>query len=108
MVQKKTKKISKPLLKNLTIKNFRCFENFHLKDLKRVNIFVGDNNSGKSSVLEAVGMLYPRLEDHFRILEARGTGLFFYYIRVNKQILHYVYAITAFISLFLKKIQKIQ
>ena len=50
---KKTSK--KNILKNLTIKNFRCFENFHLKDLKRVNIFVGDNNSGKSSVLEAVG-----------------------------------------------------
>jgi AAA15 family ATPase/GTPase len=54
---KKTKKPN--FLTNLTIKNFRCFEDFKLKDLKRINIFVGDNNSGKSSVLEAVGFLYP-------------------------------------------------
>ncbi|MFZ9180683.1 MAG: AAA family ATPase [Rickettsiales bacterium] len=73
MVQKKTKKISKPLLKNLTIKNFRCFENFHLKDLKRVNIFVGDNNSGKSSVLEAVGMLYPTVRNYMGIIQSRES-----------------------------------
>jgi AAA15 family ATPase/GTPase len=68
---KKTSK--KNILKNLTIKNFRCFENFHLKDLKRVNIFVGDNNSGKSSVLEAVGFLSPSLKDHFKIMKARDV-----------------------------------
>lgn len=103
MVQKKTKKISKPLLKNLTIKNFRCFENFHLKDLKRVNIFVGDNNSGKSSVLEAVGMLYPRLEDHFRILEARGVGLVFNDLKAHKRMTSFNYAILKFFSFFFKK-----
>jgi AAA15 family ATPase/GTPase len=64
----------KPILKNLTIKNFRCFENFELKNLKRINIFVGDNNSGKSSVLEAVGFLSPSLKDHFRILKSRDDG----------------------------------
>jgi AAA15 family ATPase/GTPase len=67
---KKTSK--KNILKNLTIKNFRCFENFELKNLKRVNIFVGDNNSGKSSVLEAVGFLSPSLKDHFRIMKSRN------------------------------------
>ncbi len=76
MVQKKTKKISKPLLKNLTIKNFRCFENFHLKDLKRVNIFVGDNNSGKSSVLEAVGMLYPTVRNYIEIVQSRESIIY--------------------------------
>jgi hypothetical protein len=35
---KKTKKPN--FLTNLTIKNFRCFEDFKLKDLKRINIFV--------------------------------------------------------------------
>jgi AAA15 family ATPase/GTPase len=55
---KKTKKPN--FLTNLTIKNFRCFEDFKLKDLKRVNIFVGDNNSGKSSVLKAVEVLNPK------------------------------------------------
>ena len=71
MVKKTSKK---HILKNLTIKNFRCFENFHLKDLKRINIFVGDNNSGKSSVLEAVGFLSPDLEDYLKILKSRGKS----------------------------------
>jgi len=55
---KKTKKPN--FLTNLSIKNFRCFEDFKLKDLKRVNIFVGDNNSGKSSVLKAIEVLNPK------------------------------------------------
>ncbi|MFM2200013.1 MAG: hypothetical protein RL769_66 [Pseudomonadota bacterium] len=103
MVHKKTKKISKPLLKNLSIKNFRCFENFHLKNLKRVNIFVGDNNSGKSSVLEAVGMLYPRLEDHFRILGARGFGLVFNNLKAFGRTTSFRIAILDFCSFFFKK-----
>ena len=48
------------ILKNLTIKNFRCFENFELKNLKRINIFVGDNNSGKTSLLKAIETLNPK------------------------------------------------
>lgn len=111
MTKKKSKKISHPktkkirpaLLKNLHIKNFRCFENFHLKDLKRINIFVGDNNSGKSSVLEAVGMLYPKLDDHFRILDARGVGLSFNYLKAYKKILSFALAISNFFSFFFKK-----
>jgi len=71
--QTKTKKIRPALLKNLHIKNFRCFENFHLKDLKRINIFVGDNNSGKSSVLEAVGMLYPTVRNYVNIVNSRES-----------------------------------
>lgn len=71
---KKTSK--KNILKNLTIKNFRCFENFHLKDLKRVNIFVGDNNSGKSSVLEAVGFLYPKVRNYGDIVESRESIIY--------------------------------
>ena len=71
---KKTSK--KNILKNLTIKNFRCFENFHLKDLKRVNIFVGDNNSGKSSVLEAVGFLYPTVRNYVDIVQSRESIIY--------------------------------
>jgi len=103
MAQKKTKKISKPLLKNLTIKNFRCFENFHLKDLKRVNIFVGDNNSGKSSVLEAVGMLSPKLDDHFRIISSRGIPFNLNLLIAFKKIFSFTAAISKFFSFFFQK-----
>lgn len=42
---------------NLSIENFRGFERFHLSGLGRVNLLVGTNNSGKTSVLEAIELL---------------------------------------------------
>ena len=42
------------MLKSLIIKNFRSLENFEVEKLGRVNLIVGKNNSGKSSVLEAL------------------------------------------------------
>jgi AAA15 family ATPase/GTPase len=45
------------MLKSLTIKNFRCFEEFDLPQLGRVNLLVGKNNSGKTSVIEAIHIL---------------------------------------------------
>lgn len=41
-------------LKSLHIKNFRTLEDFQVSKLGRVNLIVGKNNSGKSSVLEAL------------------------------------------------------
>ena len=46
-----------PLITGLDIENFRCFEKFELHDLGRVNLLVGGNNSGKTSVLEAIELL---------------------------------------------------
>jgi predicted ATP-dependent endonuclease of OLD family len=45
------------MLKSLKIKNFRCFKEFELPQLGRVNLFVGYNNCGKTSILEAVHIL---------------------------------------------------
>lgn len=42
------------MLQSLYIKNFRSLQNFHVPRLGRVNLIVGKNNSGKSSVLEAL------------------------------------------------------
>jgi len=41
-------------LKNLKINNFRGLKNLEIDNLKRVNIFVGNNNAGKTSILEAI------------------------------------------------------
>jgi AAA15 family ATPase/GTPase len=41
-------------LKSLHIQNFRSLEDFKVQKLGRVNLIVGKNNSGKSSVLEAL------------------------------------------------------
>lgn len=44
------------MLKTITITNFRGIKRGQLNDLKQVNILVGQNNSGKSTVLEALIM----------------------------------------------------
>jgi hypothetical protein len=43
-------------LENLSVHQFRGLRNLELRDLGRVNILVGPNNSGKTSVLEAVSV----------------------------------------------------
>lgn len=45
------------LLRDLTIENYRSFDKYRLDNLARVNLLVGDNNCGKTSVLEAVHIL---------------------------------------------------
>jgi len=53
------------MLNSLEIKNFRALEDFKVAKLGRVNLIVGKNNSGKSTVLEALriyaGNAYPKL-----------------------------------------------
>ena len=48
------------MIKNIKINNYKCFQNFEIKNFKRINIFVGDNNSGKTSLLEALALLDPK------------------------------------------------
>lgn len=45
------------MLRTITIENFRCFQAFELQQLGRVNLLVGTNNSGKTSILEAILLL---------------------------------------------------
>ncbi len=42
------------MLDHLNIRNFRLFETLGLNRLKRVNLFVGKNNAGKTALLEAL------------------------------------------------------
>jgi predicted ATP-dependent endonuclease of OLD family len=45
------------MLRSLKIENFRCFRSFELQQLGRLNLLVGTNNCGKTSVLEAIQLL---------------------------------------------------
>jgi hypothetical protein len=45
------------MIKSLEIKNFRCFKDLYLRELKRFNIIVGESGSGKTAFLEAVFLL---------------------------------------------------
>ncbi len=62
------------MLKSLKIENFRGFQQFELKQLGQINLIVGSNNSGKTSILEAVNLLCARsdLEPLRRIMFSRG------------------------------------
>lgn len=42
------------MIKSLVIKNYRGIRKCVLEDLKRINVFIGRNNSGKSSILESL------------------------------------------------------
>ena len=48
------------MLQSLKIENFRCFPSFELQNLGRINLLVGTNNSGKTSILEAIQLLCSR------------------------------------------------
>lgn len=49
-------------LKSLTIKQFRCFKTIHLENLSKLVILIGENNSGKSILLEALRFLFSESE----------------------------------------------
>lgn len=61
--------------KNLEIKNFRGIDHLKINDFSRVNVLLGQNNSGKSTVLEAIAMLMgmsnPDLPQAINAIRAR-------------------------------------
>lgn len=58
--------MSNLVLDSLEIKNFRAFQHLRIEKLGRVNLIVGKNNVGKTSVLEAL-WLYAEQGDAYRI-----------------------------------------
>ena len=64
--------------KNIEIKNFRGIDHLTIDDFSRVNVFLGQNSSGKTSVLEAIlmlaGMSNPGLPQSINMLRSRGSA----------------------------------
>jgi len=62
------------MLRTIRIQNFRGFQSFELNNLGRLNLLVGTNNSGKTSVLEAIQLLCSRnnLEPLRDVMKSRG------------------------------------
>ena len=55
-------------IKHITVKNFRCFEHLEFDLNSDINIFVGNNGSGKSAVLDAIAAaMYPYVHHIQRI-----------------------------------------
>lgn len=55
----------------LTIHRFRGIEDLTLEDMGRINLLVGDNNSGKTSVLEALAIYDQPLDERAWLNTAR-------------------------------------
>ncbi len=45
------------MYKNVTIENFRGIKHLEIDDFKQVNLFIGKNNCGKTSIMEALFLL---------------------------------------------------
>lgn len=62
------------MMRELRIENFRCFQKFELRQLGKLNLLVGTNNSGKTSILEAVQLLTSQsnLESLREVMIGRG------------------------------------
>lgn len=68
--------MSHKVFDRLQINGYRGFESLELSQLGQVNIFVGNNNSGKTSLLEAISILCNPL-DPFQWLEVSLRRLYF-------------------------------
>ena len=51
------------MLNSLSLKYFKCFESLHLP-LAPLTMLSGTNASGKSSVLQALGLLHQTMREH--------------------------------------------
>ena len=62
-------------IKHLTIENFRAIERLELDCSESVNAFIGDNGAGKSTVLEAIALLYSWLGARFNSPKGKGRKI---------------------------------
>ncbi len=63
------------MIDSLFVSEFKQFEELYLTDLKRINIISGQNNIGKTSVLEAIFMFYDRGAPDFTLKQFGWRGV---------------------------------
>ncbi len=80
------------MLGSIHLQNYRGFRDYRLSDLSRINLLVGKNNSGKTSILEAVNLLAasgdPRVLS--RIARQRGELIYEMEERESRRVPYYV------------------
>lgn len=62
------------MIRTLRLENSRGFKQYELRDLARVNLLVGPNDCGKTSVLEAVELLVSRGDPRALVESMRPGG----------------------------------
>ncbi|MDR1610264.1 MAG: AAA family ATPase [Candidatus Symbiothrix sp.] len=73
-------------LESLKIQNFRGFDDLEMNGFSKINVLLGENNSGKTSVLESIfllsGISNPQLSLNINLW--RG-------LPINKSVLKYIF-----------------
>ena len=66
------KNYNNPMIKNIEIKNFRCFDKLEVFGFEKVNLISGRNNAGKTALLEAIFLnSAPRPDTIFLLRQIR-------------------------------------
>ncbi|MHA1353159.1 MAG: AAA family ATPase [Candidatus Heimdallarchaeaceae archaeon] len=82
------------MFSSLTIKNFRGIKNLKINELGQINLIVGKNNSGKSSILDAIFILIsptnpellPRTNQYRRLSKLDETYWKIFFTNTNTEI----------------------
>lgn len=61
-------------LKKITLKNYRCFENLEIDLHPRLTVLVGENGSGKTSILDAIASGLSPLLRYLSSADQRLSG----------------------------------
>ena len=56
---KRTRQVAGPLIRKLTVSNFRNYSKASLEPSKQMVVLLGNNGAGKTNLLEAISMLSP-------------------------------------------------
>ena len=74
----KPERSSESMIHSLTIDGYRGFSHFEMPGLRRINLLVGRNNGGKTSVLEMLNLLVSGGDPGalFRIVSRRGERVY--------------------------------
>ncbi|MBC6471553.1 MAG: AAA family ATPase [Hormoscilla sp. GM102CHS1] len=60
---------------SVSVKNFRCFQDFSIDSLDRINLIAGKNNVGKTALLEAIFLLTGGTNPGIVVTLAAGRGV---------------------------------
>ena len=67
------------MIEKINISNFRCFKSLEVSDLKKINLIVGENSSGKSAFLESIFLsstvMAPNIVFQMRGIRKMGNQL---------------------------------
>jgi predicted ATP-binding protein involved in virulence len=73
------------VIKHLVIENFCAIEHLELDCSNSVNVFIGDNGAGKSTVLDAINILYSWLVARLDSTKGKGKSIHKDDIRIGAQ-----------------------